>query len=466
MKTLHPFVSKFSTAKRHFIDKPKNRRLLLFLTLLLPILILLILTTAPKHYQSYRRLQQRGNHLSQQHCKYGTVYVYDVPSIFNKKIVESCQELDPWNSRCNAFINDGFGPQATGLDGIVPPELTTAWYWTDIFAGEVMYHSRILRYKCRTKDPKSATAFYIPFYAGLAIAKYLYGNHTAVERDSQCQSLLRWVMKQPTWRRSNGADHFIMLGRTSWDFRREAGENWGSSFLLMPQMRRVSRLAIEGNLWDRMDFGVPYPTGFHPKSQTEVEKWLKFVRTRNRSNLFTFVGGKRELIKNDFRALLLDYCQRESDSCKLVDCTNSKTPCNEGTPAILEAFLDSNFCLQPRGDSYTRKSTFDCMLAGSIPVFFWKKSIYGHYDWFFKDDPERFSVFIDEKAVRNGTSIRKILEGYGVEEIQMMRERVTNLIPRLLYTLPVDGEENIRDAFDIAVEGVMLRIRDRSINQE
>ena len=109
------------------------------------------------------------------------------------------------------------------------------------------------------------------------------------------------------------------------------------------------------------------------------------------------------------------------------------------------------------------------MLAGSIPVFFWKRSIFGQYDWFLRDDPERFSVFIDEKQVRNGTiSIRKVLEGYGIEEIQMMRERVTNLIPRFLYVMPGDdeyddggvGKYTMRDAVDIAVEGVLRRFKE------
>lgn len=460
---MHPFA-RFSSSKRNFLDKPKNRRAWLFVALLLPILLLLIFTSAPKHYHSFRRLQQRFRPPQNGECKYGTVYVYDLPPIFNKKLLDNCNDLDPWNSLCKALSNDGFGPKATALEEIMPKDLTRAWYWTHMFAGEVMFHTRISNYKCRTYDPDSATAFYIPFYAGLATAKYLYGNHSARERDSQCESLLKWVSNQPSWKRSKGADHFIMLGRMSWDFRRNTDEKWGSSFLLMPPMRQTLRLSIERSPWDRLEISVPYPTGFHPKSKAELENWLKFVRTRNRSKLFTYVGGKRNKIKNDFRVLLIDQCQNESDSCKVVDC--SKTPCLEGTPAVLESFLDSNFCLQPRGDAHTRRSTFDCILAGAIPVFFWKRSIHGQYEWFLRDDPERFSVFIDENQVRNGTSIRKILEGYGIEEIQMMRERVTNLIPRILYAMPGDDGNNIRDAFETAVEGVLRRLKEQNLNQQ
>ena len=44
--------------------------------------------------------------------------------------------------------------------------------------------------------------------------------------------------------------------------------------------------------------------------------------------------------------------------------------CYNGASAILDTFLGSDFCLQPRGDTYTRRSVFDCIVASSIPVFF------------------------------------------------------------------------------------------------
>ncbi|XP_027152689.1 xyloglucan galactosyltransferase XLT2-like [Coffea eugenioides] len=478
---MHPFAkfslsssgTSSSSSRRNFVDKPKNRRAWLFVALVFPILILLMFTSAPRQYLSIRRLKQRFRApAGSEQCKYGTVYVYDLPPSFNKKLLDNCRAIDPQNSLCDALSNDGFGPKATDLQGIIPEDLTPAWYATSMFAGEVIYHTRISNYKCRTYDPDSAAAFYIPFYAGLAIAKYLYANRsTESERESQGESLVKWVTEQPSWKRSNGADHFIMLGRVSGDFRpgdHHMDAKSGSSFVLMPPIRQTLRLALERSPWDRYEIGVPYPTGFHPRSNAELEKWLKFVRTRNRSKLFTFVGGKEKRLKDDFRGLLVDQCRDESDRCAVVDC--SETRCSDGSPAILEPFLDSNFCLQPRsGDSFTRRSTFNCMLAGSIPVFFWKRSIFGQYDWFLRDDPERFSVFIDEKQVRNGTiSIRKVLEGYGIEEIQMMRERVTNLIPRFLYVMPGDdeyddggvGRYTMRDAVDIAVEGVLRRFKE------
>ncbi|KDP22372.1 hypothetical protein JCGZ_26203 [Jatropha curcas] len=392
-------------------------------------------------------------------CGLGRVFVYDLPSAFNTELIRSCDGLNPWSSRCDALENDGFGQRATGLSGIVPESLAPAWYWTDQFVLEIIFHNRILKHKCRTTEPKNATAFYIPFYAGLAVGKFLWFNYTAKDRDRHCDKMLKWVQDQPYYNKSNGWDHFLAMGRISWDFRRSKEEDWGSSCIYMPGMRNITRLLIERNPWDYFDVGVPYPTGFHPRSDADILQWQEFVRTRNRTNLFCFAGAKRRSIKNDFRGQLLSHCHNESDSCRVVDCGGAK--CSNGTSAILETFLDSDFCLQPRGDSFTRRSIFDCMLAGSIPVLFWRRTAYYQYEWFLPGEPESYSVFIHRNDVKNGTSVRKVLESYSKEEVRKMREKVIDHIPKFVYARSHNGLESIKDAFDVAIDGVLRRFKEQ-----
>ncbi|KAF5743582.1 xyloglucan galactosyltransferase KATAMARI1 [Tripterygium wilfordii] len=392
-------------------------------------------------------------------CGSGRVFVYDLPRSFNTELIENCDKLSPWGSRCEALSNDGFGREATGISSVVPENLAPAWFWTDQFVTEIIFHNRIMNHRCRTTEPESATAFYIPFYAGIAVDKYLWANSTAKERDNHCEMMLNWLQDQPYYKRSNGWDHFMTMGRITWDFRRSKEEDWGSGCLYKPGMRNITRLLIERNPWDYFDIGVPYPTGFHPRSESDVLQWQKFVRTRNRSKLFCFAGAPRGKIKNDFRGLLLSHCQNESDSCRVVNC--SGTRCSNGTSAILETFLDSDFCLQPRGDSFTRRSIFDCMVAGSIPVLFWKRTAYFQYQWFLPGEPESYSVFIDRNAVKNGTSIRAVLEKYSREEIRRMREKVIEYIPKLVYAKPQEGLEGIKDAFDVAFDGVLKRVKEQ-----
>lgn len=179
--------------------------------------------------------------------------------------------------------------------------------------------------ECRTLEPESATAFYIPFYARLAKGRYLWTNYTFQGRDRDCKMLLRWITEQPYWKRSNGCDHFITLGRITWDFRRWEDKEWGSAFLNMPAMQNVTRLLIERNPWDHLHIDVPHPTGFNPRSDADMFLWQNYVRTCNRRTLFSFVGATRGPVRNHFRGLLLSLCHREPEFCRVVDCTGTRS---------------------------------------------------------------------------------------------------------------------------------------------
>ncbi|KAL9237250.1 hypothetical protein vseg_011824 [Gypsophila vaccaria] len=393
-------------------------------------------------------------------CELGKFYVYDLPAEFNVEIHKNCDKLSPFGSRCSTFSNNGFGLGAAGINAVIPAAVKDTWYWTDQFSSEIIFHNRLLNHKCRTLEAESAAAYYIPFYAGLEVGKFLWGDTTVKVRDAHCEMMLDYIERLPYFNRSRGWDHFIVMGRITWDFRRTRDEDWGSKCIHMSSMRNITRLLIERNPWDYNDVGVPYPTGFHPNSDSDVALWQDFVRTRERSSLFCFVGGTRGLIPNDFRGLLLSQCRGSGGSCRVVDCSGTRCANDTaGTTEILETFLDSEFCLQPRGDSFTRRSIFECMIAGSIPVFFWRRSAYLQYEWFLPDEPKSYSVFIHRDEVRNGTSIKSVLEKYSKEEVKRMRDKVVEFIPKFIYAKPNEGLGTIKDAVDIAVDGVLRRIK-------
>ncbi|XP_073124329.1 xyloglucan galactosyltransferase XLT2-like [Henckelia pumila] len=394
-------------------------------------------------------------------CEFGRIYVYHLPALLNQDLLDNCHELAPWSSRCTALSNNGFGPPAAELAAVIPYNLTPAWYWTDLYAGEPIFHHRIMNnYKCRTMYEDQATAFYIPFYVGLAVGKHLWSNYKSKDRDFHSLAMLNWIKDQSPWKKSNGSDHFIMMGRLTWDFRRlsDKDNEWGSRFLYMPLMKNVLHLTVERSPWDPLEISVPYPTPFHPRSESDIDKWHDFIRARTRSTLFSYVGGTRKSFKNDFRGVLMSYCRNESSSCKLVDC--SITPCYDGAPAMIEAVLDSVFCLQPKGDGYTRRSAFDCMLAGAIPVYFWKGSFENQYEWFLPVEAGSYSVFIDNNDVRNGSAIIKdVLEKYSTEDVQRMREKIIEFMPRFLYSKSNANLGRFKDAFDITMDEVLRRFK-------
>ncbi|XP_075099714.1 xyloglucan galactosyltransferase XLT2-like [Nicotiana tabacum] len=430
---------------------PVNHCLWLIITIFLQIIILFFLLRSSQPSNT-----QHAVALNPSDCQSGYVYVYDLPPAFNKELIDQCHESD---RGCGAVSNGGFGTKATGLEHVVPRNLTPAWYWTDMYSAEVIFHNRMLSHKCRTLDPEKAKGFYIPFYAGLDIGKFLF-NYSAKDRDRKSEMLLDWLKEQPTFTRNKGVDHFIMLSRLTWDFRRltDNDADWGSKLLHMPLMRHVFRLSVEKHQNDNLEESVPYPTAFHPRSESDIIQWQNYIRSYKRTKLFSFVGAKREKIKNDFRGVLMDYCKSEEDYCGAVDCATGI--CSDGATAIMETFLGSDFCLQPRGDGLTRRSMFDCMLAGSIPVYFWKGTFKGQYEWHLPWMPESYTVFIDNRDVRatNGSLILKVLESFHKDKVKEMRETLINLLPKFVYARSGEDLGSVKDAFDISIDRVLKRL--------
>ncbi|PAN39690.1 hypothetical protein PAHAL_7G261400 [Panicum hallii] len=403
-------------------------------------------------------------------CEAGLVYVYDLPPEFNHDLVDDCESLWPWYSFCPYLTNGGFGEAAATLPvffNVTRNVSLHSWYNTDQFQLEVIIHRRLLSHRCRTTDPSQAISFYVPFYVGLDVGSHLWGdNSTAADRDRAGLRLLRWLKNQTSFQRSGGWDHFITLGRITWDFRRYGDDGWGTNFVVLPGMANVTRLAIEADTLDPMDVGVPYPTGFHPRAAADVRAWQRHVLARKRSKLFGFAGAPRSGFRGDFRGVLLEECEDAgSERCRAVDCRGTR--CTDNGAAVLELFLDSRFCLQPRGDSFTRRSMFDCMVAGAVPVLFWRRTSYDQYRWYLPPGPRgdkgEWSVFIDRQALRVGNvSVRDVLEGISERRVRRMQERVVEMIPRLVYAFSPDGlGDGMEDALDVALGGVLERIRRR-----
>jgi hypothetical protein len=403
-------------------------------------------------------------------CDDGLIYVYDLPSEFNHDLVDDCESLWPWYSFCPYLANGGFGEAAATLPvffNVTRNVSLSSWYNTDQFQLEVIIHRRLLSHRCRTTDPSLATAFYVPFYVGLDVGSHLWGdNSTAADRDRAGQRLLRWLKNQTSFQRSGGWDHFITLGRITWDFRRYGDDGWGTNFVVLPGIANVTRLGIEADRLDPMEVAVPYPTGFHPRTAADVRAWQRHVLSLKRSKLFGFAGAPRSGFRDDFREVLLEECEDAgSEHCRSVDCRGTR--CTDNGAAVLELFLDSSFCLQPRGDSFTRRSLFDCMVAGAVPVLFWRRTAYDQYRWYLPPGPRgeegEWSVFIDRQALRVGNvSVRDVVEGLSEQQVRRMRGRVVEMIPRLVYASSPDGlGDGMEDALDVALRGVLERFRRR-----
>ncbi|KAI3971464.1 hypothetical protein MKW92_033635 [Papaver armeniacum] len=388
-------------------------------------------------------------------CSGKYIYVHDLPPEFNEDLIKECRTLNKWIEMCQYMVNAGLGPRIGNSQGVFS---TKGWFSTNQFMLEVIFHNRMKQYKCLTTDSSIASAVFVPFYAGFEVARYLWDTDVPT-RDAASLALVKWLTSKPEWKVLGGRDHFMVAGRITWDFRRltEKDEDWGNKLMVLPEVRNMSTLTIEASPWHRNDFGVPYPTYFHPSSDSEVFQWQSRMRRQRKRFLFSFVGAPRnstKLIRNQ----LIDQCL-SSKKCRLLDCNQGNKKSCDQPSKVMKVFQNSIFCLEPPGDSPTRRSAFDAILAGCIPVFFHPGSAYTQYTWFLPRDYKKYSVYIPEDQVRDGkVNIESVLQRYSRDQVRRMKEEVIKLIPRVIYADPRSKLETVEDAFDIAIEGVLERV--------
>ncbi|CAI5464780.1 unnamed protein product [Closterium sp. Yama58-4] len=137
---------------------------------------------------------------------------------------------------------------------------------------------------------------------------------------------------------------------------------------------------------------------------------------------------------------------------------------------VMRVHLASLFCLQPWGDSPTRRSLFDAMLAGCIPVVFSDWSVQRQFPWHLpvheveqigfevgasgeavpvssSRSPSNtpFYVFIPAEAILNGSAnLVAILSSFPPYKVIRMRHRIMQLLPRLLYRRTREEDGTVR----------------------
>ncbi|KAJ9697053.1 hypothetical protein PVL29_009005 [Vitis rotundifolia] len=383
------------------------------------------------------------------------IYVHDLPPRFNEDMLKECKSLSLWTNMCTFTSNAGLGPPLENVEGVFS---NTGWYATNQFAVDVIFSNRMKQYDCLTTDSSIAAAIFVPFYAGFDIARYLWGYNISV-RDAASLDLVDWLMKRPEWKIMGGKDHFLVAGRITWDFRRlsDLESDWGNKLLFLPAAKNMSMLVVESSPWNANDFGIPYPTYFHPAKDDDVFTWQDRMRKLERKWLFSFAGAPRPGNTKSIRGQIIDQC-RTSKVGKLLECDFGESKCHSPS-SIMQMFQSSLFCLQPQGDSYTRRSAFDSMLAGCIPVFFHPGSAYTQYTWHLPKNFSSYSVFIPEDDIRKrNVSIEERLGQIPPEQVKSMREEVISLIPRLIYADPRSKLETLKDAFDVAVQAVIGKV--------
>ncbi|MCO5561291.1 hypothetical protein L7F22_014912 [Adiantum nelumboides] len=440
-------------------------------------------------------------------CEGKLIYTYRLPAEFNEELVRRCnvgykRYCDKWFCiPCHRLENYGFGPKVPAAaqnmpqnvdqsDGmqysdqveLVPKE---AWYRTDQYSLEVIFYEKMKRHQCTTVNPEEASAFYIPYFGGLDLAFTLFSGRVHL-MDALQQRLVGWLSGNPVWQsKRDVAPHFMVLGHVAWDFDRgplqgdlihhDHGKSsssmsystWGSSLLHQPLLNNTSWLLIERKGNDH-DMGLPFPTLFHPSSPTDIFLWQKEIRKVKRQWLVTFVGGSRRHFDNEairsLRQVLMRQCQEaEKDTTFFGEVMaggntsmKKEIACDEEPEEVMRALTKSVFCLQPKGDSATRKGFFDTIVAGCIPVLFANDTAYLQYLWHLPDEPSLYSVFIPEANVIEGRiNVVDTLSHIPLTQIKLMQRTIRHLIPHIIYS-PPGAIHLAQDAFSIALDSFLI----------
>ncbi|KAI3967524.1 hypothetical protein MKW92_013554 [Papaver armeniacum] len=412
-------------------------------------------------------------------CKGKWVYVRKLPSSFNLDLLVNCSNYPFYDDFCPHLANHGLGHKTHNR--------SHSWFRTDPYMLELIFHRRILEYPCLTTNPVQADAVYLPYYSGIDAISYLYGSDVNSSAHHGLGLFDFLSNDSPEiWNRNHGFDHFLVMARPAWDFSQPLRNDpvWGTSFLELPEFFNVTALTLESRFWPWQEQAIPYPTSFHPPSVLLMESWIERVRRTHRTTLMLFAGGGGVSASPNIRHSIRVECENTTSGggggvggggnnftisssiskiCEIVDCSNGG--CDHDPIKYMRPMLQSSFCLQPPGDTPTRRSTFDGILAGCIPVFFEDSSARTQYGWHLPEKQfDEFSVFIPkEEVVSRGLRIVDVLTSIPKSEVRRMREKVIELIPRIIYRRHGDsmGWRTKKDAFDIAIEGAIRRIKSR-----
>jgi hypothetical protein len=213
-------------------------------------------------------------------------------------------------------------------------------------------------------------------------------------------------------------------------------------------MKNPVKLMIERQPWEVIDIGIPHPTFFHPHSDDDIVAWQQKIIGTTRKRLVSFAGAARPDQPHCIRSILLNQSTSTiSDNCQFLGCKSGG--CDQ-LESVTKLSLESEFCLQPPGDSPARKSVFDKLISGCIPVFFDPFTAYDQYPWQLPEDHGKDSEFIDQEEVRQMkvNAVERLSSISAREREDMRRYVVYEVLPELVYG---DSSSRFEDAISITM---------------
>lgn len=319
------------------------------------------------------------------------------PRLFVYRLPESYR--DPLES-VGGMPPDGLGRPLRMRDsnGNVVPGL-----WdSEQYSVASLVHERALAYRCRTHDPAEADLFFVPaFKARLGATQSCAEPGGANGRRGLLQRLklelpnasrpANWASREAptTLDARGGADHIIINPRNgmTWERNPFCELNLGAAQLGAALYLAMEQGPRNGSRW-------VYPEGYCGqvcvpayRPQLLPEPWYWSVPWTSTVHLDLHAGHTPPWASTHARPVLvaalfgtshkpilpkptLQLRERLISQCKAASAAHCQYSLPKSAAATARIYWDSTFCLQPGGDSISRKGMVDSLLLGCIPVLF------------------------------------------------------------------------------------------------
>jgi hypothetical protein len=388
------------------------------------------------------------------------IYVYDMPAMFTTRAINCINQST--NSQHMDLGNCGFGANMHKDDIMLVHD-------THQFALEVLIHHKMLTSPYRTLNPGAADIFYAPIYGG----PLSYCDSNSSEKIRIVKDFFKFLKRSDYFR--EGRPHLSALGRIQ---RENAHSTW--PLLAHRDSHRILYLTIEkeirGNLSLRGHnpkvkvIPVPYPSyaHYHPdgllKEGNEFRLSQKNFLQRERNVYLFWAAGSRQsnqlranIIMPQFNSTELSYEQymsglktKKPQSQELADPSRLYVPIIWLLTPEFQSFhhnitiqwmQHSVFCLQPAGDSPTRKSIYDAIAAGCIPVLFDNR--YGEvaYPFSTRLNYKEFTVSLSLSDQTKMNYLEIIKSRYSSKDIKRLQQRLFQVAHMFQYSYPLNNGE-------------------------
>lgn len=391
-------------------------------------------------------------------------YIYDLPSSLNYDIVDSYHKSHL--KTCFNFSHYGMGSEIfkTGQE-----DGSFYVYDTHQFSLEVIIHEKLKKNVLRTRNPEKADIFYIPAYIGLLCT----GNrHRAPETINKLKNLLT-----NSYYFSIGKPHFSTVSKIQKEMCSDVCPYLSQTFTNKVTFISIEKQKLSNSVKSIWPYSAmfknsvlvaPYPSYGHFKQSTNMD--LSTVPYNDRDVYILLAVSERRT--NPQRSKLMDQfemrtklgysrfkiCHHKSQTRMVLFYTNE---CNPDLAKLLIPWMQhSVFCLQPPGDSPSRKSFYDSVMSGCIPVILTDGDRHNPYAFQDLIDYNTFTISIEmDRIAQHDHQISDILQDIPKSKIQKMQDNIRQMARYMQYSLPSGKKERENDALQLIFQQLSIKFK-------